>query len=138
MNPRKKKFDPRSADIAFSRYALKSNVNPFLMANFEISETSNNTIIEVRDVVYFENMFPFKSRVHSNPSCNLSTSDILSSSCAPPTDTKPRRSKRTNTHKNFREDFFTYFVECDILTLLRKQLTPLILFTRKKSLDLNQ
>ena len=41
------------------------------MANSEISEISDNTIIEVRDDVYFENIFPFKSRIPSDLSCLL-------------------------------------------------------------------
>ena len=43
--------------IIFIGYALHSNVNRFLVVNSEISEISNNTIIEVRDVVCFENLF---------------------------------------------------------------------------------
>ena len=62
-------------------YALDSSVNRFLVVNSEISEISNNTIIEATDV-YFENIFPFKSRIPSHPSCTSSTSDISSSSSA--------------------------------------------------------
>ena len=82
------------------------------MVNSEISEICNNTIIEVRDV-YFENIFPFKSRISSVPSCTPSTSDISSSSSAPVTDSEPRRRKRNRTLISFDEDFFTYLVKGD-------------------------
>ena len=81
------------------------------MINSEISEISNNTIIEARDAVYFENIFPLKSRIPSGPFITPSTSDIPSSSSAPTDDSEPRRSKRTKTLTSFGEDFFTYLVE---------------------------
>ena len=62
------------------------------MVNSKISEISNNTIIEVRDV-YFEKIFPLKSRIPSDPSITPSTSDISSSSSASTVDSEPRRSK---------------------------------------------
>ena len=101
----------------FVRYALHNNVSRFLVVNSEISEIFNNIIIEVRNDVYFENIFSFKSRVPSDTSCILSTSntsstsDIPSFSSAPPTDTELKRSKRTKILRDFREDFFTYLVE---------------------------
>ena len=73
------------------------------MVNAEISEISNNTIIEVGDAVYFENIFPFKSEISSDPSRTLSASDIPYSSFAPATDSEPR-SKRTRTLTSFGED----------------------------------
>jgi len=83
------------------------------VVNSEISEISKNTIIKVRDVIYFENIFPFKSRISSDPSCSPSTSDISSFSSAPITDSEPRRSKRIRILTSFSEDFFTYLVEGD-------------------------
>ena len=82
------------------------------MVNSEISEISVNTIIEVRDAVYFENIFSSKSRIPSDPSCTP-ISDIPSSSSAPVTDSERRRSKRTRTFTSSGEDFFTYLVEGD-------------------------
>ena len=83
------------------------------MVNSEISEISNNIIIKVTNVVYFENIFPFKSRIHSDLSCTLSISDIPSSSFAFATDFEPRRSRKTRTLTSFCQDFFTYLVEGD-------------------------
>ena len=111
--PKKKKISPETVDTIFIGYVLDSNVNRFLVVNSKISDISNNTIIEVRDVVYFENIFPFKSRILSYPSCTLSASNIPSSSFALATDYEPRRSKRTRTLTSFGDDFFTYLVEGD-------------------------
>jgi len=54
--------------------------------NFEISEISNNTIVEVRDDVYSENIFPLKYRIPSDPFITPYTFDIPSSSSSPTTD----------------------------------------------------
>ena len=113
-NRRKEKSAPKTAHTIFIRYALDSNVNRFLVVNSEINKISNTTIIEVRDVVYFENIFPLKSKITSDPSITPSTSDIPSSSSASSDDSEPRRSKRTRTLTSFGEDFFTYLVKGDL------------------------
>jgi len=113
QEPKKRKIGPKTVDTIFIGYALDSNVNRFLVINSEISEISNNTIIEVRDAVYFENIFPLKFRIPSGPSITPSTSDIPSSSSAPTDDSEPKRSKRTRTLTSFGENFFTYLVEGD-------------------------
>jgi len=67
--PKKRKISPQTVDAIFIGYALDSNVNIFLVIKVDISEISNNTIIEVRDVVCFESIFPFKFRIPNDPSC---------------------------------------------------------------------
>jgi len=109
--PKKRVIGHKTVDAIFIKYALDSNANRFLVVNSETSEIYN-TIIEVRDV-YFEDIFPFKSRIPSDPSYIPSISDIPSSSSAPATDFESRRSKRTRTLTSFGEDFFTYLVEGD-------------------------
>ena len=109
----KKKIGPKTVDAIFIRYVRDSNVNRFLVVNSEIIEISNNTIIEVRDAVYFENIFPFKSRISNDPSCTPSVFNIPSSSSAHVTISEPRRSKKTRTFTSFGEDFFTYLVDGD-------------------------
>lgn len=42
---------------------LDSSTNYFLLINLKVSEIANNTIIEARDVTYFENIFPFQTRI---------------------------------------------------------------------------
>ena len=102
----------------FIGYALDSNVSHFLIVNSEIGKIFNNTVIKGRDV-YFENIFSFKSRVPSDPFCIPFASDIRSFSSSPPTDTEPRKSKRTKIHKNFREFFLPILLKV-ILAFLKK------------------
>ena len=111
--PKKRKIIPKTVDTIFIGYALDSNVNWFLVVNSEISEIFNNIIIKARDAIYFENIFPLKSRIPSSPSITPSISDILFSSSTPANNYEPRRSKRTWTLISFGEDFFTYLVEGD-------------------------
>src|SRR5436190_5070006 len=111
--PKKRKISPKTVDAVFIGYALDSNVNRFLVVNSEISKISNNTIIEARDAVYYENIFPFKTNISNDQPITLSSSDILSSSSAPTTNSEPRRSKRARTLTSFGEDLFTYLVEGD-------------------------
>ena len=91
--PKKRKIGPKTVDAIFIGYALDNNVTQFLVVNSEISEISNNIIIEVRDAIYFENIFPFKLRIPSDPSCTPSAINISFFSYAPTTDFEPRRSK---------------------------------------------
>jgi len=64
----------------FIRYALDNNVSHFLVVNSEISEISNTTIIEGRDIVYFEKYLFFQTRVPSDSFSTPFTSDAPSSS----------------------------------------------------------
>ena len=64
-----------------------------LVVNSGISEMSNSIIIETRDVVYFEEIFSFKSRIPSDLSCTSFAYDIPSSSSTPTTDFEPREEK---------------------------------------------
>jgi len=111
--PKERKIGPKTVDAILIGYALDYNVNRFLVVNYEISEISNNTIIKVRDAVYFENIFPFKSRIPSDSSVIPSTYNTHSFSFAHVTDFEPGRSKKIRTLTSFDEDFFIYFVEGD-------------------------
>jgi len=129
---KKRKIDLKAVDVILNENALDSNVNEFLMINSEINKISN-TIIKAKDVVYFDNIFLFKSRIPSDPSNTPFTSNIPSSSSAPATDSEPRKSKKTMTHTSFGEDFFTYFVK-GVLVPSRRQWTLPSLLSGKKPL----
>jgi len=109
MELKKKKIGPKTVDAIFIEYALDINVNRFLVVNSKSSEISN-TIIETRDVVYFENIFSFKSRIPSDLSITSFISDIPSSSFASAIDSELRKRKRTRTFTSFGEGSFTYHV----------------------------
>ncbi|KAJ6791386.1 Uncharacterized protein M6B38_244565 [Iris pallida] len=115
--PKKRKIGPKTVDAVFIGYALDSNVNRFFVTHSEVNEISNSTIIEARDAVYFENIFPFKDRTpssSSNPSLTPSTSshDLVPSS-QPEQVIEPRRSKRERIEKNLGGGFFTFLIEGD-------------------------
>ena len=76
---KKRKFGPKIVDVVFIRYALYNNTNKFLVTNSETSQISNNTIIEAGDAIYFENIFPFKTRIFSV----FPSSNFIPSNCTP-------------------------------------------------------
>jgi len=133
LEPKKRKIVPKTVDTIFIGYVLDSKINRFPVVNSEISKISNNTIIKIRDDVYFENIFPLKSRIPCSPSITPSTSDISSSSSAPTKDFEPKRSKRTRIlHLSVRT--YSPILWKVILNLSRKQWTLLNPFSWKKSL----
>lgn len=82
----------------------------FLVTHSDCNEISNNTITEVRDATYFEDIFPCKTRMLGQPvnrsSCSLS--DVASTSTS---QDEPRRSKRGRVKNDLGKDFFLYLVE---------------------------
>ena len=116
--PKRKKIGPKTVDAIFVRYSLDSNTYRFLVINSEISEISNNTLIESRDATFFENVFPFKSRsvpiflpYLSSSSDDPSTSNIPYIPKDPIPELELRRSKRGKIEKNFGDGFYTFSVE---------------------------
>ena len=53
---KKRKIRPKNVDCVFVGYSLNSTTYRFLMFDSKVLEISNNTIIESRDVVVFENI----------------------------------------------------------------------------------
>ena len=64
--PKRKKIGPKTVDTVFLGYTHNSSANRFLVINSEINEISNNTILESRDATYFEDIFPFKTRMQKH------------------------------------------------------------------------
>ncbi|KAL6180044.1 hypothetical protein ACLB2K_046713 [Fragaria x ananassa] len=122
-DPKRKKIGPKTVDVVFLGYAHHSIANKFLVINSEIEEISNNTIIECRDATYFEDIFPFKSRIQ-NQTVDIVISnagkDTASSSNPVVKETKSleeiRRSKRMRKEKNFGEDFVVFHIKGDPAT----------------------
>ena len=55
-------------DTVFIGYAENSSAYRFLVTNSEVSEISNNTILESRDATFFEHIFPYKTCIPSQVS----------------------------------------------------------------------
>ena len=83
---KKRKIGPKTVDCVFVGYSLHNTTYRFLIVNSEVSEISNNTIRESREVTSFENVFPLKNKLSklvcdtscSNlPSCNNANKDVF-------------------------------------------------------------
>lgn len=93
-----------TADI-FIEYALIRNASILL----EIKEISNNTIIETRDATYWEDIFPFETKISNTLIGSIPSSNLHPEESS--IDIEPQRSKRNRIDINFRKDFITYQVE---------------------------
>ncbi|BBH05025.1 Uridine diphosphate glycosyltransferase 74E2 [Prunus dulcis] len=102
------------AKSAFLGYAKNSSANRFLVINSKVKEVANNTIMEARDATFFEDIFPYKTRISKKvqisekPSSSTTIENLESQEL--------RRSKRARVEKNFGDDFYTFLVEGDPTT----------------------
>ncbi|KAI5350367.1 hypothetical protein L3X38_003258 [Prunus dulcis] len=110
-DPKRKKIGPKTIDAVFLGYAKNSSANRFLVINSEVKEVANNTIMEARDATFFEDIFPYKTRISKEvqisekPSSSTTIENLESQEL--------RRSKRARVEKNFGDDFYTFLVEGD-------------------------
>ena len=58
--PKKTKVGPKTVDCVFIGYAQNSSAYRFLTYKSKIPDINVNTIIESRNVVFFEHVFPYK------------------------------------------------------------------------------
>lgn len=110
--PKVVKIGPKTVDCIFIGYAQNSSAYRFLVHESRVPDIHKNTIMESRNVSFFEHVFP----------C-LDKKDISTSSVAPQEENEerveeveeeeiePRRSKRARVEKSFGPDFYTYMVE---------------------------
>jgi len=71
---KRKKIGPKTVDEIFIGYASNNNANRFLIINSEINDIAKNTIVEVRDAHYFENIFSYKIRPNTGVTEDSSSS----------------------------------------------------------------
>jgi len=64
LDPKKRKIGSKTSDCMFLGYAEHSVACRFLILNSDIIE--RNTIVETKNVEFFEHIFPLKSSVHPN------------------------------------------------------------------------
>ncbi|KAL2239930.1 UNVERIFIED_CONTAM: Retrovirus-related Pol polyprotein from transposon TNT 1-94 [Sesamum indicum] len=129
---KRKKLGPKTVDAVFLGYVETSYALRFLIIKSEIPGIEVNTIVEFRDAVFLEDVFPLKIGIPSNVSLDdsLASTSIpeyvekiskvgVSSSSSNQTheeSDEPRRSKRARIAKDFGSDFVTYNVEYDPIT----------------------
>ena len=113
--PKRIKIWSKLVYCVFINYAHNSSAYWFLIHNSDIPDMNVNTIIESRNVVFFEQIFPYKSTQESsslkrNFESTSSTShdqELMEER----NEAKPRRSKRAKMSKPFGLDFLTYMLE---------------------------
>ena len=106
--PKKVKVGLKTVGCVFIGYAQNRNAYRFLVHKSEIPDIHVNTIIESRDALFFENIFPY-SIVYESFDNNKRSRDTISRS--DPMEDEPRRSKRQRTSTSFGPDFLTYLLE---------------------------
>ena len=110
--PKRIKIWSKSVDCVFINYAHNSSAYWFRIHNSNIPDMNVNTIIESRNVVFFEEIFPYKSTQESsslkrNFESTSSTShdqELMEER----NEAKPRRSNRAKMSKSFGLDFLNY------------------------------
>lgn len=60
--PKQMKIDPKMVDCIFISYADHSNAYRFLVYESKNPDIHKNTILESKNVSFFENIFPCKAR----------------------------------------------------------------------------
>ena len=125
---KKRKLGIKTIDCVFIGYSLNSTTYRFLVINSEVNEISNNTIMESRDVIFFENVFPLKNKMTKtiydtstfglpsggNVICDGSSSVFPSSENANKSiQNELRKSKRKRKAKDFGPDFYSFMLEDD-------------------------
>jgi len=100
-------------DCIFIGYALNSSAYKFLVHKSEISDIHVNMIIEFRDVVFFEDIFPhereenktFGKRTHEMVLKNDSPKEPIINA-----EVEPKRSQKSRISKSFDPDFIAYAI----------------------------
>ncbi|CAL8091268.1 unnamed protein product [Prunus armeniaca] len=124
--PKRTKLGPKTIDCVFIGFASNSAAYRFLVFHSDVSDIHVNTILESVDVIFFEDIFPYKqgrSNVNSkrtiddsriNENSRIDDGNPTSSSVQEnEQDQEPRRSKRTRIPKDFGPDFLTMIAEAE-------------------------
>jgi len=106
-DPKKRKISFKTSDCMFLGYAEHSVAYRFLVLKIDVIE--HNTIVEAKNVEFFEHIFPLKVSDTSKQPIDT-YSDAMSEGL--------RRSKRQRKETSFGDDFYTYLVENDQTSFL--------------------
>ena len=93
--PKKTKLGAKTMDCIFIGYALNSSAYRFLVHKSEIPDIHVNMIIESRDAVFFEDIFPYKREADKTSGKRTHKMAFRDESSEEPTvnaETEPRRS----------------------------------------------
>ena len=118
---KKRKLGPKTIDCVFLGYAFHSVGYRFLIFKSEVLDMHVGTIMESRDVTFFENIFPMK-RIPSSSSHEFGETpenndkivrfdQPLEGNNEKDDNEVTRKSKRQRTAKSFGDDFIVYLVD---------------------------
>jgi len=112
-DPKKRNIGSKTSDCMFLGYAEHSAAYRFLVLKSDVIE--HNTIVETKNVEFFEHIFPLK--VSETPEQSIdNNSDAMCKVL--------RRSKRQRKETSFGDDFYTYLVENDPTSFLEATRVP--------------
>ena len=102
-------------DCVFIGYAHNSSAYRFLIHKSDIPDMNANTIIESRNAIFFEEIFPYKStQISSSLKRNFESTSSTSHDqelMEERNEVELRCSKRAKTSKSFGSEFLTYMLE---------------------------
>jgi len=110
-DPKKRKIGSKTYDCLFIGYAKHRAAYRFLVLKSDI--IGCDTIIETKNVEFFEDIFPLRS---STSSSIVSSLEQLVQTHNEPISEGLRISKRHRTKNSFGDDFYTYLIEDDPLS----------------------
>ena len=113
--PKRIKMGSKLVDYVFIGFAYNSSAYRFLIHKYDILDMNAGTIIESRNALFFEEIFPHKSTQESsshkrNFESTSSTShdqELMEERI----EVEPRRNKRAKMSKSFGSNFLTYMLE---------------------------
>ena len=121
-------------DCIFIRYALNSSAYRFLVYKSEIPDIHVNMIIEYRDVMFFEDIFPYKQEKDKTFEKRTYETAFRDERPSGPTDNEEvelRRSQRSRISKSFGSEFIAYALESKPQTFKEVMFTPEIQIQKK-------
>ena len=107
LEPKKRKLGPKTFDAAFIGYVENSVAYRFLVIKSKNGLVEVSSIIETKNVDFFENIFPWKTNRQQQIQRNLR---IESSDPSKP---ELRRSKRERKETNLGDNFYTFLIDDD-------------------------
>ena len=108
--PKNVKVGPKIVDCIFISYAHNNTTYRFLVHELNIPDIHKNMIMESRNALFLEDVFPCKSKEEPSSSKRV-LKTVNENSQDQDGEVEPRRNKRARTEKYFGLDFLTYVLE---------------------------
>jgi len=126
--PKLVKIGPKTIDCIFIGYAINSCAYQFLVYKSYILDIHVNTIIESRNVIFFENIFPHnmscEARLQKRSRDTITSETQNESNIELNKEEELKRSKRMRISKSFGPDFVTYLLKNEPQTFKEAMSSP--------------